>query len=453
VVEAGGAADKAANRRMGFVPSQVCHSIKTEREFIGWPRRVGFGVVASSPALHLSGVHVFLANLYRELGRQNITGSLILTDLSRGTQEQGWGFPGTIIRLPATRWSEVRKRQDWVRERLLKEAPCVFLPNYDFDMGGICPVLPDEVIVVGIIHSDEPMYYDFFRAYGKYWNHTVAVSREIAAKLAAIDPGCAERLSTIPCGVTIPEAPASKPAGPLRVAYCGRLTRHQKRVDLLARVICECHRQGLAIEFSIAGAGEDEPLFRQTVAEAEAAGRVRMLGVLPNEAALKLLAESHAMILTSEFEGLPVVMLEAMGRACVPVVSAVGSGVNELVRDGENGFLVPIGDAGGFVSRLGSFARNRGVLRDMGLCAFETIRSGPYSARHTAMEYLRVFERSHEETRAGRFHRARGRREIPAHYRLTTRVGWRLRKLLIHGDRTTARVDASPLQSSEDSGR
>lgn len=414
-------------------PTQGCQNINTEGEFMGGPRAAAFRVVASSPAMHLSGVNVFLANLYRELVRQNIKGSLILTDLSRGPQDQGEAFPGTVIRLPATRWSEVRKRQDWVRERLLKEAPCVFLPNYDFDMGGICPVLPQEVIVVGIIHSDETAYYEFFRAYSRYWNHTVAVSREIAAKLAVIEPDCAERLSIIPYGVTIPETPPSKPHGPLRVAYCGRLTRHQKRVDLLATVICECHRRDLAIEFAIAGAGEDEPLLRQAVREAEAAGRARMLGVLPNHAALKLFAESHAMILTSEFEGLPVVMLEAMGRACVPVVSAVDSGVNELVRDGENGFLVPIGDVAGFVSRLGWLAQNRGALRDMGLRAFEIIRRGPYSSRHTATEYLRVFDLCHRQAETGRFRRPRGRREIPGYHRLTARVGRRLRKLIISG--------------------
>jgi glycosyltransferase involved in cell wall biosynthesis len=146
---------------------------------------------------------------------------------------------------------------------------------------------------------------------------------------------------------------------------------------------------------------------------------------------LKLLGESDALLLTSEFEGLPVVVLEAMSQGCVPVVSAVNSGVSQLLDDGRNGFLVPVGDVNGFVTRLQQLASNRELVRTLGTAAFQTMQGGPYSSSQSAARYFEIFENCREDVRLGRFSRPRGRQQIPDYYRLTTRVGRRLRKLLM----------------------
>jgi glycosyltransferase involved in cell wall biosynthesis len=64
--------------------------------------------------------------------------------------------------------------------------------------------------------------------------------------------------------------------------------------------------------------------------------------------------------LTSRFEGLPRVVVEALA-AGVPVVAMAVDGVSEVVRDGENGFLVAPDDVAGLTERVA------GILADGGL--------------------------------------------------------------------------------------
>jgi len=56
-----------------------------------------------------------------------------------------------------------------------------------------------------------------------------------------------------------------------------------------------------------------------------------------------LLAESQIFVLLSDWEGLPISIIEAM-RAGLPIIATDVGGVNELVTDGENGFLIPRDD-------------------------------------------------------------------------------------------------------------
>ena len=58
---------------------------------------------------------------------------------------------------------------------------------------------------------------------------------------------------------------------------------------------------------------------------------------------MQILEQQDAYILTSEFEGMPNALNEAMARGCVPVVTDIRSGIPELVRYGVNGYRVPVG--------------------------------------------------------------------------------------------------------------
>jgi glycosyltransferase involved in cell wall biosynthesis len=108
---------------------------------------------------------------------------------------------------------------------------------------------------------------------------------------------------------------------------------------------------------------------------------------------LELLARADVFLLPSSFEGLPVSLLEAMAQGAVPVVSAVRSGVRELVRDGENGFLVPVGDVACFAERLALLARAPEKLACMSSAARATIASGPYTVSAMCDAYVALFER------------------------------------------------------------
>ncbi|MFA6318262.1 MAG: glycosyltransferase family 4 protein [Elusimicrobiota bacterium] len=107
----------------------------------------------------------------------------------------------------------------------------------------------------------------------------------------------------------------------------------------------------------------DGPLRGRLEARIKAAGlsgSVALPGWRRDTAAL--LAASDAFVLTSLWEGLPRALLEAMATG-LPCVCHAVDGVTDVLRDGENGFLVPPGDAAGLARRV------REVLADPGLRA------------------------------------------------------------------------------------
>jgi glycosyltransferase involved in cell wall biosynthesis len=70
-------------------------------------------------------------------------------------------------------------------------------------------------------------------------------------------------------------------------------------------------------------------------------GRVRFLGVRRDVAELMSAADGY--VLSSAWEGMPVVLLEA-GATGIPIVATAVGGNREVVLDGRTGFLVPPGD-------------------------------------------------------------------------------------------------------------
>jgi glycosyltransferase involved in cell wall biosynthesis len=67
---------------------------------------------------------------------------------------------------------------------------------------------------------------------------------------------------------------------------------------------------------------------------------VRFQGSRDAAALRDLLPTYHASVLLSDFEGLPVAVLESMAAGLVPVCLRVESGLPELIRHGESGLFV-----------------------------------------------------------------------------------------------------------------
>ncbi len=90
---------------------------------------------------------------------------------------------------------------------------------------------------------------------------------------------------------------------------------------------------------TIVGDGALAPMVKQEIVKRGLSGRVHMVGELSHGEALKILATLSVVVLTSRWEGLPVLVLESMGMG-VPVVSMNVSGLEEIIHDEVNGMLV-----------------------------------------------------------------------------------------------------------------
>jgi glycosyltransferase involved in cell wall biosynthesis len=246
---------------------------------------------------------------------------------------------------------------------------------------------------------------------GAYWNAVVAVSDAIALRVTRLLPSHAARLTTIPYGVPIPDQPCERrftDSERLRVVYAGRLMQAQKRVLDLPRIVTRALEQGVDMELLVAGAGDDGRQLRADCAPLVNRGVVRFLGTRPNAEVLRLFESADAMLLPSEFEGLPVSVIEAMGRGCVPVVSDVPSGIPKLIEDGVSGYRVRVGDVCGFARRLAILYRDPQARRAMGLAAHRAVLRGGYRVEDMARRYAELFERVDAEARSGAYRRRHG---------------------------------------------
>jgi glycosyltransferase involved in cell wall biosynthesis len=70
-------------------------------------------------------------------------------------------------------------------------------------------------------------------------------------------------------------------------------------------------------------------------------------------------------VLTSNWEGFPLTVLEAM-RAGLPVVASAVGGVAEALQDGDSGYLVPRGEVTVLRDRLGRLLSSPGLREEMG---------------------------------------------------------------------------------------
>jgi glycosyltransferase involved in cell wall biosynthesis len=130
--------------------------------------------------------------------------------------------------------------------------------------------------------------------------------------------------------------PSRTPVRLVMVARFGPQKDHRTLLRALAGL------QHLSWELDLVG---DGPLMGQMellAASLGIGGRVRFLGQRLDVD--ELLASAQVSLLVTNWEGLPLSILEAM-RAGLPVVASAVAGIGEAVSDGETGYLVPRGDA------------------------------------------------------------------------------------------------------------
>lgn len=177
------------------------------------------------------------------------------------------------------------------------------------------------------------------------------------------------------------------PATGLVIGAVGRLSG-EKGFDVLIRSTHALVSRGLDVRTVIVGEGSERANLEGLIRELNLGDRVRLAGwqaeVRPYFEAMDVFA------LSSLREGLPNVVLEAMALE-VPVVSTRVNGVPRLVRDGNNGFLVPPGDLGALTTALAGLATNPG-LRDLFRAAGRRTVETRYSFATRMSRLARIYD-------------------------------------------------------------
>lgn len=151
-----------------------------------------------------------------------------------------------------------------------------------------------------------------------------------------------------------------------RIISVGRLT-YQKHFDLAVDVAARVLKNHPDWRWDIYGEGEDRAALERQIASLGLNGRVTLCGQVPD--LYDRYRDYSFMVMTSRYEGFPMSLLEAMGNGLPLISFDVETGPNEIINDGENGFLVPAEDADTMAARIETLIQDSALRAEMRACA------------------------------------------------------------------------------------
>ena len=148
--------------------------------------------------------------------------------------------------------------------------------------------------------------------------------------------------------------------------FVGRL-RIRKGVEILLHAMA-AHRDqdpDTITPLVVVGDGEHRERLESTTRDLNLQNRVFFVGRRGREEIAEIMSRASALVVPSLYEGMPLVILEAMSRG-LPIVASRVSGIPEVVVDGESGWLVEPENVDQLAEALESVAGSRGEARRRG---------------------------------------------------------------------------------------
>jgi glycosyltransferase involved in cell wall biosynthesis len=155
------------------------------------------------------------------------------------------------------------------------------------------------------------------------------------------------------------------------IVAAGRLTR-QKGFDRLIDAFAPVARSHPDWRLQIFGKGPDRRMLQNLINERGIADQVRLMGWA--DRIDQAFSKAAILALSSRYEGLPLVVIEAMTQGLPTVSFDCPTGPRELVKDGTTGVLVPNGDIDAFTRALNRLVNNAALRQSMGDAAREDAR-------------------------------------------------------------------------------
>lgn len=155
------------------------------------------------------------------------------------------------------------------------------------------------------------------------------------------------------------------PAGKLRVLFVGSLGQRKG----LSYLFAACRLLGASVSLTVIGR---KPLDACAILDRELA-TVRWIPSCPHQEILAEMAAHDVFVFPSLFEGFGLVLLEAMAMG-LPVITTPHTAGPDIIREGVDGFIVPIRDSGAIAAHLERLHREPALLAEMSARARERSR-------------------------------------------------------------------------------
>lgn len=256
--------------------------------------------------------------------------------------------------------------------------------------------LNENIICIPVIQADcESFYYNATLSFGQC-NSFVAVSNKVKDSLIEYNPIINKNLiQIIPNSIYIPAFKDKKYdfKNIIQVVFIGRIENSQKGVLLLPDIIEQLKKEGFPVRLSIIGEGPDEDRLKDKIQRLKLQNEIKIVGYLSYETVMKVIPEYDFLIMPSNLEGLPFVLLEAMVNGVIPIVSLLPGITDMLIKNEENGFFGYPGDTLSFVSAIKKAIDKIDSLSEISKNAYDIIKIN-YHVKKMGDNYLELINQN-----------------------------------------------------------
>ena len=217
-----------------------------------------------------------------------------------------------------------------------------------------------------------------------------AISEALAGEM--LRGAKARDVPVIYCGLSPLPSPGPDPGiAPVALFYAGAAS-HRKRVNALPFVLEHVRATVPEAKLRIAGFDlEAQPELKALFEERGLLPFVECVGVKESCALPAYYRAAQVVVVQSAYEGLPLVILEAM-RCGTPVVATRVSGHAEAIEDGENGFLAPADDPRAMADRCVEILDDPALSQRLGRAAQQTFEAR-FRLEREVDAYLNLYRR------------------------------------------------------------
>jgi colanic acid/amylovoran biosynthesis glycosyltransferase len=179
------------------------------------------------------------------------------------------------------------------------------------------------------------------------------------------------------------------PATPMRVIMVGALM-WRKGYDYAFLGIRKAITEGLNLQVDIIGDGPDINRLSYMITELDLKDNVHLLGKKPPVEVKQLMQSSHVLLHTSLSEGIANVVLEAMSCELAVITTDAG-GINEVIRDHENGLLIPTRDPESVAVKLREVYNDQALRTRLGKNARQSVIKN-HTLEQQADQFVRMYK-------------------------------------------------------------
>lgn len=219
--------------------------------------------------------------------------------------------------------------------KLLPDDEAIIVAHDWLELGMVSNLgLPNPV--VQFVHGAYDYYYSLAAKHSQWIDNYITVAQSIKDELVLRLPNRKGAIQYLRFPVPDVKSDINQKMYGFHIVFVGRC-EEAKGYYLLPEIDKELIRRGVKVQWHIAGGGSESQTIK---AVWPINSEIKFHGNMANAELIQLLCTSHALILPSKAEGMPISVVEAMQAGAIPIVNNLPGGLNEIIINGVTGYRI-----------------------------------------------------------------------------------------------------------------